>query len=251
MFEHSDFNTVVKAVKCLGHLFFLFSYGRSYAPSRTHTFAFFAKLDPAEPSRIEDHIPISWLPVITKPRQDPNGIPNLEEDGTFQIAPIAAGSTTHERLGWNFSTSKTITFRRRMNGTNRITFHGAYEVNHQQYVYAKMARSELDKNVELVMDSRPRNMAGYYYKAINQSLFVCPNGGISGIINCFQAVLASFGVCETSGPLSGVTVTDYLLTRLKDRNLLGKKVIENEEDAEPYVTQVIEREESGEWDKPR
>jgi hypothetical protein len=192
---------------------------------------------------------MSWLPVQTIPRQDPDGFPNLEPDGTFQIAPIGAERTTWERLGWNFSTAKTISFRRRMSGTNGITFHGAYEVNRQQYAYAKMVRTDLNKNVERIMTALPRNLERYYYKAVNQSLFVCPNGGTNGIINCFQAVLASFGVCETSGPLSGVTVTDYLLSRLKDRNLLGDKVLETEDDAEPYLRQVIKREESGAWDR--
>jgi hypothetical protein len=60
------------------------------APNRAHTFAFFAKLDPANPRILLEHIPVSWLPVVTTPRQNPNGMPVLDEEGTIQIACSAA-----------------------------------------------------------------------------------------------------------------------------------------------------------------
>lgn len=232
------------------HLFFLFSYGRSFAPDRTHTFGFFAKMNPQDPTVIDEHVPISWLPVVTKPRQNPDGKPQLDNNDTLQIAPVAAGRVSWSRLGWNFSMRKTILYRRKMAGIKDIKSHGAFVVTSAQYAAAKSFRDEMLKNVDDVMNGHPRNPERYYYKAINQTLFVCPNGRVSGELNCFQAVLASFGACETSGPLSGVTVTDYLLERLKERKLVGETFIDDPEKIEPFVRQIMESEVGGEMDRP-
>lgn len=232
------------------HLFVLFSYGRSVAPDRTHTFAFFAKMNSSDPNKIDEHVPISWLPVVTKPKQDPDGQPVLDREGTLQIAPVAAGRVNKKRLGWHFSMQKTIFFRRKMPGVNGIKTHGAFVVTPEQYTAAKAYRQQMMANVQRMANGEPRDPERYYYKAINQSLFVCPNDKVSGELNCFQSVLASFGVCETSGPLSGVTATDYLLAKLKERKLLGEQYLETSEEIEPLLRQVMDTEENGDFDNP-
>lgn len=232
------------------HLFVLYSYGRSYAPDRSHTFAFFAKMSDGESLRIEEHFPISWLPVVTKPRQDPDGEPILAKDGTLQIAPVEAGRVNRGRLGWNYSIKKTLLHRKKMPGITTVKTHGAFVISQEQYDTAKRLRLEMLSNVESVMRGLPRDPDKYYYRAINQSLFFCPNGQFSGQLNCFQAVLAAFGICETSGPLSGVSVTDYILARLREKHLIGEKYLDTAEDVEPLLVQILDREKDGDFDTP-
>lgn len=232
------------------HVFALYSYGRSIAPDRTHTFGYFAKLVDGDPSRIEEHVPFSWLALVTKPRQDPDGQPALDNFDTFQIAPVASGTVPTVRLGWNFSMAETIAYRRKMGGLRSFKAHGVFAITAEQYAAAKNFREDLLQTVRLVMNDQPRQPDRFYYKPINQSLFVCPEGRISGHLNCFQAVLAAFGICETSGPLSGVTVTDYLLTRLRARGVISSAYLTGEDDLRNLLDQVLLAESSGGFDRP-
>ena len=232
------------------HLFSLYSYGRSIAPARTHTFAYFAKMLDGEDLRIEEHVPFSWLPIVTRPRHDPDGQPQFDAADTLQVEALAIGRVQQMRLGWNFGMKKTIAYRRRMGGITTIKSHGAFAISPEQYAAAKNFREDMLQNVRLVSDGQTRIEDRYYYKPINQTLFTCPQGRISGQLNCFQAVLAAFGICETSGPLSGVTVTDYILSRLRARGVIDAPFLSDDRDLQNLLDQVFNAEESGAFDRP-
>jgi hypothetical protein len=203
------------------YLFVLMSYGSSLFPAKTHTFGFFAKIDPQQPGKIIEHIPISWLPIVTTPANDPNGMPVLDASGVPQVGEIAVNLRI-PRLGWSFSMTRTERLAANL-GFDAISGHGAFVVTEKQYLAAKAFYESLDANVRRVASQTSRNPERYYYQASNgQMLHGCPDGVIPGELNCFQAVLAAFGTCDKTLLFSGDKVTQMILKHLQRNGFLGR-----------------------------
>jgi hypothetical protein len=108
----------------------------------------------------------------------------------------------------------------------------------------------MNGNTNRAAGERQVSPSGYFYQAANESLFSCPNGQSPSSINCFQTVLAAFGACETSGPMSGIAVTEFLRGKLQGRGLLGEFYYRDPEQIGQLVRQIEPLEANGKFDRP-
>lgn len=231
------------------HLFVLLSYGRSFTPGETHTFGFFAKMDPNVKDKIVEHIPFSWLPVISSPADDMNGAPVTDRSGKLQIADVMS-ALLRPRLGWNFSISKTFEYRKNVLKKNDVTANAAFVITPEQYEYAKSFYNQMNQNTRSAARGMRASSYGYFYQAANEVLFSCPNGRVPTEINCFQTIVAAFKSCQSTGPGSGVAITEFLRGVLQGRGLLGNFYYRDNSQIAPLINQLTPLEADGRFDKP-
>jgi hypothetical protein len=233
-------------------------FGGFLQPDQTHTFGFYAKFDRVT-RQVLDHVPISWLPVLTTPegrpakrvnqlgRQVLQDITNTRD--RFVVGPIETlGGVA--RMGYGFSMAATME-PINANGT-RITTHGLFRATDDTFEKARQWRADLNANTRNFL-ATGRLGTRFRYVADDRRAFPrnC-NNPKPDAMNCFHAFTALSDRCFSFGILSGNSVTVEIVKLFKQFGVITQQpVTEDAATIGGILDQVIARERaSGAFDRP-
>jgi hypothetical protein len=234
-------------------------FGGFLQPDQTHTFGFYAKFDRVT-RQVLDHVPISWLPVLTTAQGRPAkrvrnqlGQDTLQDisntNDKFVVGPIETlGGVV--RMGFDFSMDATMA-PIRANGT-RITTHGLFRATDDTFEKAKQWRDELNANARNFL-ATGRLGSRFRYVADDRNNF--PRGCVNpkpDALNCFHAFTALSDRCFNFGILSGNSVTVEIVKLFKEFGVITQQPITTDGPTiEGILNQVIAREQStGAFNRP-
>ena len=235
------------------YLFFILSYGASFAPDATHTFAVFAHMNP-QTGDMTEQVTISWLPIAGSGSAG-NGTFSASRDPQTNALKLGAIDTLggQPRPGWNFGLNSTLDFRAAAVGgrVSTLNNHYVYAMTQQDYNRAKKWRDDLNANTLQILNG---GQVGdhFLYQADDRAQFrSCNSGAKPAAMNCHHAVAATWDICQPTAVFSGGAAAEMIRQSLvrggalsnqpysKDDNLV-LRLVAKAQDAEARNTPKLD-----------